>query len=175
MELQEALGGALGLEYKVRDHYAQCARQTKDPHGKKVFATMAREEQGHVDYLESRLAEWKATGAVQEQELPTLLPTPAWLEGVAAKIAASAQVPSGSPGNPKLPELEFLKEALALERSASAFYQSLVAYMEPEHRPLFARFLDIEDGHVILVQAEIDALVGHGHWFDFMEFNLENA
>jgi len=47
--------------------------------------------------------------------------------------------------------------------------------MEPEHRPLFARFLDIEDGHVILVQAEIDALVGHGHWFDFMEFNLENA
>ena len=58
MDLQEALGCAIDFEHRVRDHYADCARQTKDVLGKKVFATMAREEQGHVEYLETRLKEW---------------------------------------------------------------------------------------------------------------------
>ena len=45
--------------------------------------------------------------------------------------------------------------------------------LEPRHKALFERFLEMENGHVAIVQAEIDALAGHGHWFDFMEFSLE--
>jgi rubrerythrin len=70
-------------------------------------------------------------------------------------------------------EIGFLKEALDLERKTSAFYGELVEKLAPEHRGLFSRFLEIENGHVAIVQAEIDALAGHGHWFDFMEFSLE--
>ena len=70
-------------------------------------------------------------------------------------------------------EIDALKEALELERKTSAFYAELVAGLEPKYRGLFERFLEIENGHLAIVQAEIDALAGHGHWFDFMEFSLE--
>ncbi len=169
MELKEALSGAIEYEHKIRDHYAGCARKVKDPKGQRVFAILAREEQGHVEYLESRLAEWNATGAVKTLELPTLLPSAAWVQEQAAKLANSV---NGAEEADRT-EIASLKEALDLERRTSAFYADLVAQLEPRHRGLFERFLEIENGHVAIVQAEIDALAGHGHWFDFMEFSLE--
>ena len=35
------------------------------------------------------------------------------------------------------------------------------------------RFMEIEEGHQAIVQAEIDALSGHGAWFDFTEIRFE--
>jgi rubrerythrin len=169
MELQEAISVAIQYEHRVRDHYAQCARKTQDVKGQRVFATMAREEQGHVEYLEARMAEWKASGVVTVAELPTVLPSLAWIQAEAARLAGKAPAPV----DPGQPELGFLKEALELERKTSHFYRELVDQLDSGYRGMFARFLEIEDGHVAIVQAEIDALAGHGHWFDFMEFNLE--
>jgi len=166
MDLKEALSGAIEYEHRIRDYYAGCARKIKDPKGQRVFAILAREEQGHVDYLETRLAEWQASGAVTVAELPTLLPSATWVQEEARKLAPAKAVPAQV-------EIEFLKEALELERKTSAFYGELVAKLEPRHRDLFERFLEIENGHLAIVQAEIDALAGHGHWFDFMEFSLE--
>ena len=42
-----------------------------------------------------------------------------------------------------------------------------------EERALFQRFLEIEDGHHAIVQAELDAVQGLGYWFDVQEFKLE--
>jgi rubrerythrin len=169
MQLEEAISVAIQYEHRVRDHYAECARKTEDAKGKRVFATMAREEQGHVEYLEARMAEWKSSGAVAVAELPTVLPSLAWIQAETLRLA-------GRPAatvDPGQPELGFLKEALELEHKTSTFYRSLVEQLDPGYRGMFARFLEIEDGHVAIVQAEIDALAGHGHWFDFMEFSLE--
>lgn len=168
MELKEALAIAIEYEHKVRDHYAAGAEKVLDPRGKKVFLTLAREEQGHIAYLESRLDEWTKKGAVETPELPTVLPTNEWIDearkrvqkGPAATVAVNA-------------ELELLKVALDLERKTSGFYQQLVDTLGPQHRPLFARFLEIEQGHLALVQAEIDSMTGTGTWFDFMEISLE--
>ncbi|OQA32873.1 MAG: Rubrerythrin [Acidobacteria bacterium ADurb.Bin340] len=168
MLLQEALSAAITYEHRVRDHYADCAQKATDAKGQRIFAIMAREEQGHVEYLESRMAEWKATGEVKAAELTSILPSPGWLEQEARKLTQGA-----GKASQVLPEMEFLKEALELERRTSAFYRQLVGALDPKYRPLFERFLEIEEGHVTLVQAEIDALAGHGHWFDFMEFSLE--
>ena len=168
MLLQDALGAAITYEHRVRDHYAESAKKATDPIAQRVFAILAREEQGHVEYLEARLKEWKATGIVNVVELTTILPSLIQVQEVAKRSTKSA---------PPVPvakeEIDFLKEALALERRTSAFYQDLVAKLEPAHQELFTRFLEIEEGHVTIVQAEIDAIAGHGHWFDFMEFSLE--
>ncbi|MCE1228173.1 MAG: hypothetical protein LWX11_01590 [Firmicutes bacterium] len=168
MLLQDALGTALDYEYRVRDHYAEAARKAKDSTAQRVFAILAREEQGHVEYLEARLDEWKTTGMVNPAELKSVLPS---LDLVQAAEDAARLTPKGPAASKE--ELDYLKEALELERVTSGFYQDLVAQLEPEHRSLFERFLEIEEGHVTIVQAEIDAIVGHGHWFDFMEFRLE--
>lgn len=169
MELKEALSGAIEYEHKIRDYYAGCAKKVSNPKGQRIFAILAREEQGHVQYLESRLAEWKANGVVKDAEVPTLLPPAAWIREETKKLANRVKVAEDASAL----EISFLKEALDLERKTSAFYSELVAQMDPAHRGLFSRFLEIENGHVTIVQAEIDALAGHGHWFDFMEFSLE--
>lgn len=168
MELKEALTIAIGYEHKVRDHYAQALEVVLDTAGKKVFETLAKEEQRHVEYLESRLAEWSKTGRIESVELPTAIPTAEWIEQarkrVVKKPAAELAVKA---------ELDLLKVALDLERKTSAFYGELVNTLAPENRRLFQRFLEIEGGHVAIVQAEIDSLNGMGTWFDIMEFSLE--
>ena len=40
---------------------------------------------------------------------------------------------------------------------------------------MFRRFVEIEEGHQKIVQAEIDCVSGAGFWFDSMEFKLEGA
>ena len=168
MDLKEALTTAIGYETKVRDHYAQGADKILDPRGKKMFGTLAREEQGHLAYLESRLDEWHSTGHVSSPELATVIPSAEWLDQARARVAQSPAATIAVQG-----EIELLKIALELERRTSGFYRQLVDTLAPGERPLFARFLEIEQGHLALVQAEIDALAGHGTWFDVMEFRLE--
>ena len=168
MELKEALTTAIDYEHKVHDHYAKGASEILDPQGKKVFATLAKEELGHVAYLESRLAEWLSTGTVSTPELPTVLPDVDWVRAARARVAREPERTIAVKG-----ELELLKIALDLERQTSGFYGQLVDTLPGEHRRLFARFLEIENAHLAIVQAEIDAIAGHGSWFDVMEFRLE--
>ena len=41
MELQEALSGAIEYEHRIRDYYAECAKQVVDSKGQRVFAILA--------------------------------------------------------------------------------------------------------------------------------------
>lgn len=168
MKINEALSVAIDYEHKVRDHYIAGAAQILDPRGKKVFETLGREEQRHVEYLESRLEEWRRTGKVQDVPLDSILPSPEWIQSAKARFAEGHD-----PALAVQAELDLLKVALDLEHQASGFYQELVTNLPEGERPLFARFLDIEQGHVAIVQAEINSLSGLGTWFDFMEFSLE--
>ncbi len=172
MQLQEALETALAFEHKIRDLYADSSRKTKDTKGQRIFAILAREEQVHVEHLQAMLAHHRETGEIKEMELTSLLPAPQWLEAEAKKLAEAAKTAKVSTDQFHT-ELDLLKDALEIERQASGMYADLVARLPEAQRPAFARFLEIENGHVSIVQAEIDALAGHGHWFDFMEFSLE--
>jgi hypothetical protein len=48
-----------------------------------------------------------------------------------------------------------------------------VRTLDSEGQQLFERFVEIEEGHKAIVQAEIDCLSGSGFWFDTPEFSLE--
>lgn len=169
MTLQEAITTALAYEVKVRDHYLSGSRSLSDPKGKALFELLSREEQGHVDYLEHCLAEWKASGKVAGGPVKTLLPKGvAWIDEAKKRLQKrpDKRVASGT-------ELEAVKLALQYELEASGFYRTLVGTLHDHERDLFAAFLAIEDGHVALVQAQLDSVQGLGFWFDTMEFNLE--
>ncbi len=172
MQLKEAIERALALECRIRDLYAESARKIKDTKGQQVFATLAREEQGHVHHLQDLKEKLAAHGQMTLSGPLTVLPEPAWIKAEAHKLSRAAQAAKTS-SDAFHTELDLLKEALDLERQASSMYRELIAGLPADHKGLFEPFLDIEDGHLNLVQAEIDALVGHGHWFDFMEFRLE--
>ncbi len=168
MNLKEAIVVAIDFEKKVRDHYVRGAKEIPEPQGRKVFATLGREEQGHVDYLEHCLAEWKKTGKLPNVPLKSVLPKGVkWIEAEKKKLSGKGKREASKT------ELDALKVALQHEKDADAFYHKLVAELPAQDRPLFDKFLGIEDGHLALVQAQLDSVQGMGFWFDVAEFRLE--
>ncbi|MBI5479242.1 MAG: hypothetical protein HY906_10315 [Deltaproteobacteria bacterium] len=171
MTLEEAIKTAIVYEKKVHGAYAGAAKQATDPTAAKVFEVMASEEQGHVAYLESRLGEWQKTGQVVAEKLGTILPSKEKVQAGVKKLKGTLKKPASG----ATPELGFLQQALILEEETSAFYRRMVAELPPAGQQLFARFLEIEEGHGVIVQAEIDSVTGAGFWFDVMEFSLEGG
>ena len=66
-----------------------------------------------------------------------------------------------------------MRQSLDAELETAAFYLRMVSELDAAGRAFFARFVEIEQGHVAIVQAEIDAVTGLGFWFDVQEFRLE--
>jgi rubrerythrin len=167
MTLEEAIVTALEHENRVRDFYAEAARECPDPKGRNFFGMMAHDEQGHVEYLTAKLGEWRADGTLKEEALGTIIPSREWLDRGRAQMEASSS--RGEMGQ----EADRLHTALRHELEVSDFYRGLVQNV-PEGSSMFRRFLEIEDGHTAVVQAEIDIVQRSGFFYDFMEFNQED-
>ena len=67
--------------------------------------------------------------------------------------------------------MELLSKALQMEIDTSNFYKRMVEEMGEEGE-LFARFLEIEEGHQAIVQAEMDFSGRTGYLFDFQDFGM---
>ena len=65
---------------------------------------------------------------------------------------------------------ELKEEGLRLFQEG--LYEEAVVKFQDAQK-MFARFVEIEEGHQAIVKAEIDAVSGSGFWFDFNEFSLE--
>jgi len=167
MTLEEAIVTSLDFENRVRDYYLRAADQTDDPRGKDVFMALAEEEQSHVDYLKSRLDQWRKTGKVSAPTLATTLPDAAWLKEGKIKMSAVAFKRDYSQ------EIALLRDSAKLEDDISELYKKLVRELPSDQATMFRRFLEIEDGHTAIVEAEIDALQKDGFWFSLREFDLE--
>ena len=169
MTIEEAIRTGLEYEAQVLKVYSEAAKKFSDATARKIFTVLANEEDRHVQYLESRLDEWQRQGSVTAAVLETTIPSQEAIEASLARLQQRMSQQDYSA------ELEMLKKALALEIEATAFFKKMVGELKAEEQKLFARFVEIEQGHEAIVQAEIDALTGLGYWFDYQEFNLENA
>jgi len=166
MTIEKAIQTAIQFENEVRDVYRSAAEEAADPVGKRIFTVLAGEEQGHVDYLQSRLEEWRKTGKVNPVALDTAIPS----REVIAEAVDS--VSEGMSDVDHAAELAMLRKALEAERKTSSFYEKMVAELPVEGQKLFRRFVEIEEGHLVIVQAEIDSVTGNGAWFDVLEIRL---
>jgi rubrerythrin len=169
MTIEEAIKTSLEFERKVHALYEAAGKNAGDATAKKVFATLAQEERGHVAYLESRLAEWQKDGRLSPENLRTVLPSAERIRAGVGRMRAQVRKKAGSHDA----ELASLYQALAAEDETSAFYIRMVRELPAEGQSLFSRFLEIEDGHGAIVQAEIDSVKHMGFWFDLKEFDLE--
>ena len=167
MEVEKAVKTAIEYEKKVRDVYAEAIVQTKSDIAKDIFDKLAAGEQRHIDYLKSRLTEWQKTGKLSLEKLNTAIPNKTVIDNGVKKLKDKMQKAD------RFGEVQMLNKALAVEIETSNFYKAMVEQLDNEPQNMFKRFLEIEDGHLALVQAEIDHITGTGFWFDFQEFNLE--
>jgi rubrerythrin len=170
MKLDEAIRAAIEYEAGVHRTYKEAMDKATDEVGKRVFRVLCDEEMGHLRYLKERLDEWTETGKIQVAELETTIPTK-------AKIDESLQELRGGvakePDRKHVQELQLLQKALELEVKTSDFYKEMVRTLDGDGQRMFERFVEIEEGHQAIVQAEIDSVSGLGYWFDTPEFNLE--
>ncbi len=167
MNIEEAIKTSIEYETKVRDLYITAMKKVEDPVGRKIFHTMAKEEQGHLDYLNDRLEKWKESGKLDVPALKTAVPSKAAIEEGIRKVA------KGMTREVKESEIEILQQALEAETKTSDYYRRLVEELPGEGKEMFSKFLEIEEGHLAIVQAEIGSLTGNGFWFDFSDISLE--
>ncbi|HPQ41659.1 MAG TPA: ferritin family protein [bacterium] len=173
MTLEEAIRTAIEFEVNVRNVYRDAVRKIADEGGRKVLQTLAAEEQDHVDYLTERLREWKDAGQIKVTAIPRSLPSPETIQRGIETLQEKITAPAGQVAD-RESDLRMLERALEVEKRTSAFYERMVRELPPESRGMFERFLEIEKGHLAIVEAEIDSVSGMGFWFGFPEFDLEN-
>lgn len=168
--LEKAIRTAIEYETKVRDVYKEAEQQIEDAKGKHVMGALVNEEQGHLDYLNSRLDEWQKTGRINIEDLETHIPSKEVLTEKVQDLKDKVAVDDSDRTHDM--EITMLRKALSMEEETSDFYKRMVSEMASEGQQLFERFVEIEMGHLAIVQAELDYISGPGYWFDFREFDL---
>jgi rubrerythrin len=170
MDIEKAIKTAIEFEKRVKEVYKEASQRAQDSVGKHVLEVLAEEEQGHLDYLHYKLDEWQTTGKIIPTVLPTKIPSKKAIEKETEKIVG--KVHSHDEDRSKNTELKMLNNALEVEVETSNFYKKMVDELPPEGKDLFTRFVEMEEGHLAIVRAEIDYISGPGYWFDFREFDL---
>ncbi len=168
MDIETAIKTAIAYETKIRDIYRQAAGEVRDPAGIRILQLLGDDEQHHVEYLQDRLEKWRQTGKLSVEKLTSAVPRRNRLAGETAKIESRMS------GQDRGDEKQILSRALRAEIETSRFYRRMVAQTDAEASRMFARFLEIEDGHIDVVQAELDYLSGSGYWLGIKEFDLED-
>lgn len=173
MTIEEAVRMAIEYETKVRDFYADSAKRAADVVGKRVLQVLADEEKQHVDHLRSLLEDLQRTGQLSHRTLSTVVPSEQTIMDGIRKLKPHMAHQEHGPN--VAGELDLLQKALQVEIETGNFYRKMVEETGEDGRPVFARFLEIEQGHQAIVQAEMDHLAGTGFWFDFREFDQEEG
>ena len=168
MTIEEAIRSALEYEHRVRDTYAQAANTVGPPDARRFFEVMVREEQGHIAYLEDRQREWQEKGVLTAAALASALADEGWTR------AATDGLRGDAGDDARTSVVEHLYAALRLEETVSTHYRALVDAVEhPDAERMFRHFLEIEDGHIAVVQSEIDFQSGTGIFYGVQEFTLD--
>jgi len=171
MNLEQAIKTAIEYENKVRATYKKAEGKATDPVGKRIFGVLGKEEQGHIDYLNHRLAEWQKTGKLTVATLETVVPPQdriqQGLEAMKQKVTDKREMSTD--------EVAYLQKAIEAEQTTADFYKKMVAELDAEGQELFARFVEIEEGHLAIVRAEMDSVQGLGYWFDMPEWQFQDG
>ncbi len=141
--------------------YSAAARVAKDLMAKKMFEQLARDELYHVQIIEDLYHD--------------LLPDASKEKSVSGFPIFEKKEMEGGERYP-IPDNEFevLRQAIQNEAKARDFYQNTAEAFDSEKaKDIFLDLMEIEEGHVRLLQAELDFLEKQGIYFDHMEFTVE--
>ena len=167
MNLEEAIKTAIEYEIRIHDLYKEAFEKASDPAGRRVFEALRKDERHHVEYLKDRLDRWLEAKQLSVENLESVIPSK---EKITRELKG---LKTRMDRDDRKNEKQMLSKALSVEVETSNFYKKMVAEMEGPAQKMFARFLEIEDEHIAIVQAELDYISKTGFWFDSKEFNME--
>lgn len=169
-EIQDAMATlqqAMRLEQDGRKFYLSAAERTQDPAGKKMFASLAADEQEHFDKLKGEYdalasaGKWLSARSVLDRQ-PARWQAPAIFsaEKEGAEMALS----------PAANDLDALNFALAAEKESYELYASSRDKADdPDAKALFAFLAAEERSHYELLDAELKYLGDTASYFMIQE------
>jgi rubrerythrin len=169
VNIEEAIKTAIEYEKRVAEVYQEAVEASTERVGKRIFGLLGEEERNHVAFLEARLASWRDKGKLDAAGLDTALPAKHDIENAVAQLESKLE-PKEMPA-----EAAMLEKARQVETETSGFYKQMVKELPEEGRAFFSRFVEIEEGHLAIVEAELNAVQGSGFYFDMPEFDLEKG
>ena len=164
----QALQIALETEEKGYRFYRIAAKNTVDPAGRTVFEQLAKDEIEHMGVFATLYA------SLNNDE--------PWMtyEEAVEKYGRTPAKQIIFPEEPNVVlegfnDVEALREALEFEKKAVRFYNEKAAEVDDARAiSFYEKLVEIEEGHVKIIQAEIDSLTGTGVWLDYQEISLEH-
>jgi len=169
MNSEKIFVSALHYEKKIRDLYLSAVKTIDDERGKKIFKSLAKDEQSHVDFLKSSLEKLKANGRLDRANLESFIPPKDLYNDQIENMRKT--IPIKILGDVK----RVWTNALKLEIETSEFYEEACKKTEGPIREVFEKLLKIERRHEEVVQIELDHASNYGCWFDFMEIDMEHG
>ncbi|NOY53001.1 MAG: ferritin family protein [Deltaproteobacteria bacterium] len=141
-------------------YYMRAAEATKDSKAEAMFNQLARDELYHINVLEDFYSDLLQNVPGERVEgFPIFEDRKKELGGAMPEF-----------GN----DYEVLQKALSDEIEARDYYRKKAGQFEEiKAKDLFLDLAEMEEGHVRLLQAEIDFLEKTGFYFDHMEFDVE--
>lgn len=146
--------------------YLQLARRTRHAQGKDMFVRLAQDEFEHAALMERLTRSLRETGTCSAGDLPVSPFT-----ALVPKLSDRTLRIKGEAG---LDDVTALETALDLERRAVEFYRRAGERAAGPVALVLRRLVEVELGHVELIQAELDNIRQDGFWFGMPEFTLES-
>lgn len=157
---------AMGTELEGRALYLQAIERTEDELGKRMFRSLAQDEEEHLQILQAQYAAISRTGqwldldsAKEEEPDPSLRLFPEEEEKVGRLIPEDAN------------DLDALKIAMDFERRGYRLYDKAAAETsDPTAQAVFRFLVEEESRHFALLDNAHDYLANQGMWyFDDLE------
>jgi len=163
------LANAIEMEYEGKAFFQDVASKSKHQRTKDTFASLAKQEQRHVDILSEELRqmnEGKTWGSLEE--LKTSAPQSPKISVFKDKDIKRIKL------DPNAGELDALKLGIEIEKKSIEYYRSAGSQMHDEKaRELFNWLVGEEGGHLTILSAEYEYRNRSGFYYDNMEFSLE--
>lgn len=164
-EIAEAMKTAIEMEKSGHRFFSEAAIKVEHPVGKKLFNRLAAEEIDHLRTFERIFSEL-SSGSDWRQ--------------ISSMVTPRKRVPYFDEARKQFEplnltvELDYLKQALDLERKAIRFFEDAIRDARSEGaKAVFERILAEERAHYDLIQSEIDSISNSGFWFDVQEFKMD--
>jgi len=160
----EALQVALNNEKREGEFYRRHAERTRDPLGRKMFNTLADDENEHYQRileLHKKLSsegKWPETLPlkVKDTEVKDVL------KSVVEDVATSAEADTD--------DMEAVKIAIAFEGKGEAFYKNLRKSVEdPQEKTFYGLLESIEREHRLSLEETYEYFKDPEGWFERME------
>ena len=169
-DMEEVLKVAIATEWEGYGFYRALAKRTTSQLGKAMFHRLAEEEVEHVRILEEVSCAYKDSCVYMDYETALeYIECDVDLDAVDEEVACTPTAPIFKQG---VERAESLNDIEALRVAAENEVEAVTHYRRAA-KEFFSRMVDIESGHLKLLEAEADYYSANGFYFDVREFSLE--